>query len=95
VEVVKNRNLLYVEADSPLIRSLKGAYETVTEESVVPLTKGGASYARVLQRGVAFGPTFPGEVPHSHFANEQLPVASLKKALAIWLLSLEELTRGE
>lgn len=95
VEVVNHRNLLYVEADSPLIHSLKGAYQAVTKEPVVPLTKGGASYARVLQRGVAFGPTFPGEIPHSHFANEQLPVASLKKALAIWLLALEELTRGE
>ncbi|HCW74622.1 MAG TPA: hypothetical protein DHM90_13510 [Clostridiaceae bacterium] len=58
------------------------------------LTKGGASYARTLDNGVAFGPTFPGETANSHLENERLSLSSIQCAMEIWIQSLEILTEG-
>ncbi len=68
LEILKRKKLLYVPEDSELIQSLKRAYQQVTGEKAQVFTKGGASYARVLDRGVAFGATFEGEDPKPHMA---------------------------
>ncbi|HJB23625.1 MAG TPA: M20/M25/M40 family metallo-hydrolase, partial [Candidatus Jeotgalibaca pullicola] len=74
-----------VQEDSPLIVALKKAYQTVVGEEAEVLTKGGASYARTLKNGVAFGATFEGEDPKPHMPNEQMPVESLLKACEIYV----------
>ena len=56
-----------------------------------PITKAGASYARSLDCGVAFGATFESEDPRPHMANECMPVASLLKAIEIYAYSLQRL----
>lgn len=84
---------LYVPEDSKLIQSLKGAYESVMGEVADVLTKGGASYARVLKNGVAFGATFEGEDPKPHMPNENMAVASLLKAIDIYEVALERLVQ--
>lgn len=91
VEVLKNRKPLYVPTDSPLIRSLQQAYEEVIGEKAETLTKGGASYARVLEQGVAFGATFEGEMPNPHMPNETMPFSSLLKACEIYVHALIQL----
>ena len=91
LEILKRKKLLYVPEDSELIQSLKRAYQQVTGEKAQVFTKGGASYARVLDRGVAFGATFEGEDPKPHMANEQMPVNSLMKACEIYYEALSEL----
>ena len=58
LEVLRHKRLLYVDADSELIRALKRAYARVMDEEAQVFTKGGASYARVLDHGVAFGCDF-------------------------------------
>ena len=61
--------------DTPLIRMLKGAYETVTGGRARLYGTGGGTYARSLQnRGVAFGPVFPGEENHLHDADEFIEI---------------------
>ncbi|MGX8851444.1 Sapep family Mn(2+)-dependent dipeptidase [Amedibacillus sp. YH-ame10] len=91
LECIKHKRLLFVEEDSPLIRGLKNAYERVMHEEVEVLTKGGASYARVLDRGIAFGATFPDEDPKPHMPNECMPIDSLLKACEIYYEALCEL----
>ncbi len=93
VRVMKSRKLLFVEKDSALIKSLSEAYESIMGEKATLITKGGASYARVLERGVAFGPTFPGEVPNSHLENERMPLDSLLLAMTIYKEALIRLVR--
>ena len=61
--VLKEKRMLYVPQASPLIQALKAAYEQVMHEEAGAFTKGGASYARTLDCGVAFGATFEGENP--------------------------------
>lgn len=91
MESIKEKRLLYVAEETPLIQALKHAYEHVTGEKAQVLTKGGASYARVLERGVAFGATFEGEDPRPHMANERMPIASLLRACEIYYEALKEL----
>jgi len=85
--------LSYLSPESELIRTLGKAYSEVTGKEAQYVSKGGASYARALSNGVAFGPTFPGDVTHVHEPNERLSLGSLKKAITIYvkvLISLQE-----
>jgi len=86
--VTKTKKLLFVPEDSELIKSLKTAYEKVMGEKAEVFTKGGASYARVLKEGVAFGPTFDGETANSHMENERISIESLLKATEIYCEAL-------
>lgn len=89
--LIQHKRLLFVETDSMLIHSLKKAYYKVMGEEAETFTKGGASYARTLDHGVAFGATFPDEIPLVHMPNEHMPITSLLKACAIYYEALYEL----
>ncbi|MEG0727483.1 MAG: M20/M25/M40 family metallo-hydrolase, partial [Erysipelothrix sp.] len=95
VKSLKGRKPLYVASDHPLIQALKQAYQEVMHEEAHCITKGGASYARVMNAGVAFGATFEGEDPQPHMPNEKMPVASLMKATDIYIESLKILSSSQ
>lgn len=95
VEILREKRLLYVDEQSPLIQALQHAYETVMHEKAGVFTKGGASYARVLDQGVAFGATFDGEDPRPHMANECQNIQSLMRACEIYYEALFELAVSE
>ena len=85
---------MYVSEDSELICALKQAYREVTGEEAFTFTKGGASYARTLDQGVAFGATFEGEGTHPHMPNECMSLTSVERAMeiycaALWRLAVE------
>ncbi|KMY52397.1 hypothetical protein AC625_16975 [Peribacillus loiseleuriae] len=84
----KTYDLLYVEPDAKLIRTLQQAYTTVIGENAECLTKGGISYARALENGVAFGPTFTGDDPNTHKPNERIRIDTLYKAIIIYCETL-------
>lgn len=88
VTILKQQDPLYVPTHSELIVSLQRAYRTVMQENAVALTKGGASYARVLDKGVAFGATFEGEQPNPHMPNEKMPLTSILRACEIYVHAL-------
>lgn len=89
----KEKRCLYVDKKDPLITSLQEAFEQVMNKPAEVLTKGGASYARCLDVGVAFGATFEGEDPKPHMPNEQMPISSLLKACEIYCVALEKLCK--
>ena len=70
----------YVDEDSDFIRSLKEAYEEITNEEAFCISMGGATYARVFKNSVAFGPIFPGEEGTEHQPDEYIEIDSLLKA---------------
>ena len=73
VEVVHHDKPLCLEKDSPLIRELSAAYESVTGEKPTLYATGGGTYARKLGgRGVAFGPHFAGDPINMHNADESM-----------------------
>ncbi|USD43317.1 Sapep family Mn(2+)-dependent dipeptidase [Vibrio sp. SCSIO 43135] len=85
--------LSYLSPESDLIQAMGKAYYEVTRTDAQCFSKGAASYARALSNGVAFGPTFPGDVTCVHEPNERLSLESLRKAITIYvkvLISLQE-----
>lgn len=82
--ITKDLDLLYVNPESELIKSLSIAYENVLNKKVELISKGAASYARVLDNGVAFGPSFENDKPNSHEANENIKLSTLFTAIEIY-----------
>lgn len=87
-EVELSREYLYVEPNDKLVQSCLKAYETVTGKKEEPITKGGASYARALKKGIAFGATFEYDDPRPHMPNENMSLESIKKAMKIYYHAL-------
>lgn len=93
--VVDEKKLLYVAPQHPLLIALSEAYEQVTGEPTQYFTKGGASYARMLDCGIAFGATFPEEQTNPHMPNECMSFQSLSKAAKIYYEALVRLGSTE
>ena len=81
----------YVDGDDPFIKTLQQAYERQTGNKAELLAIGGGTYARVLDKGVAFGMLFPGEKDVAHQADEFVDIDNLIKATAIYAEAIYEL----
>lgn len=93
--VTDEKKLLYVSPEHPLLTCLSAAYEEVTGEPAAHFTKGGASYARMLDCGIAFGATFPDEQTNPHMPNECMSFHSLTRAAKIYYEALVRLASTE
>lgn len=82
---------LYVPVDDPLLATLLEVYRAETGDNRPPLTMGGGTYARVMRKGVAFGPEFPGPMGGAHQPNEHWAVDHLIKAAKIYAKALARL----
>jgi succinyl-diaminopimelate desuccinylase len=83
----------YVEKDSELIQTLSGVYEEQTGDKANLLSIGGGTYARSLEKGVAFGPLFPGREDIAHKKDEYMYLEDLMKATAIYAQAIYELAK--
>lgn len=84
VNIHSNSKPHYVDGDDPFIRTLQDAYEIQTGEKAELLAIGGGTYARVMEKGVAFGMLFPGEKDVAHQLDEFVDINNLVKATAIY-----------
>lgn len=76
----------YVSPDDDLVKLLYQAYVKNTNDFVnKPFTVGGGTYAGVLDKGVAYGMCFPGEVELAHQRDEYLSIDSLMKGILIYI----------
>lgn len=87
----KDSKPLYVPKDDPLIETLVSVYRAETGDERPPESIGGGTYARVLKKGVAFGPGFPGFPEIAHQADEHWPVDHLIRATKIYAKALARL----
>lgn len=94
VQAVANMPGHYVDEDHPLITTLATVYEQQIGEPAELLTTGGATYARILDTGVAYGPVFPGKPETAHQQDEYIEVEDLLKATAIYAQAIYELARA-
>lgn len=95
-QVVSTREAFHIPADSPEIKALMESYQAISNRQDLPFTMGGGTYARHFKNAVSFGPGMPGTVPpafvgSAHGAEEGISVETLKKAFAIYALSLWKL----
>lgn len=82
---------LYVAKDDPLIIALLGAYNDVTGTMGEAITIGGGTYARVLPKGVAFGPVFPGGESRVHGDDERISLKDFAKTIEIYKEAIKRL----
>jgi succinyl-diaminopimelate desuccinylase len=83
----------HVGASHPMIDALQKAYQEETGLEPSLLSTGGATYARFMENGVAFGACFPGKVMTAHQKDEYIEVDDLLKATAIYARAIYELAK--
>lgn len=81
----------FVDAEDGLVKGLLGAYNKVTGTDSKPLAIGGATYARALPVGVAFGPMFPDQESTIHQKNEHCSLVDYRKMYDIYYEAMKEL----
>lgn len=69
----------YVPEDSPLVSTLKEAYEEMTGEKAYCISIGGATYARAFDNAVTFGPLFPDKPNVEHGPDEYIEIDTFYK----------------
>lgn len=95
IESLSDQRPLYVPLDDPLTKTLLAVYRAETGDMREPQTMGGGTYARVMAKGLAFGPVFPGRnLPGPHEANEAWQVDDLIRATKIYAKTLVRLGNG-
>ncbi|MCD8827903.1 dipeptidase PepV [Staphylococcus gallinarum] len=88
IELGKNQTPHYVEKDDPFVQTLVQAYRNQTGDASEPYTIGGGTYARNLDKGVAFGAMFDDSEDLMHQKNEYITKKQLFNATSIYLESL-------
>jgi len=84
LEILKDAEPLYVAKDDPFIQKLMAAYQEFTGDKSDPIAIGGGTYARLVDKGVAFGPLFPGQPELAHQKDEYIEIDDLVKSAAIY-----------
>ncbi len=93
VESVRTSAPHYVPADHPAVKTLQKVYEEQTGEPATLLSTGGATYARSLKHGVAFGAVFPGKTMTAHEVDEYAEIEDLLLAMSIYAQAMYELAQ--
>ena len=81
----------FVSSQSELVKELLKAYNSVCCEKAKPISIGGATYARVMKEGVAFGPIFPGEESTIHQKDERVSLTLFRKMYDIYKQAFKNL----
>jgi len=89
---LSNTPVHYVSKDSPLVKTLLNAYQTVTGDmKSKPITIGGGTYARMFPNAVAFGAMLPGREDVAHRVDEYMVLEDLYTAIEIYIQALLDL----
>ncbi|WP_442600279.1 dipeptidase PepV [Neobacillus sp. D3-1R] len=81
----------HVDAEEPMIKILQKVYQEETNQEPTLLSTGGATYAKFMEKGVAFGACFPGKEMTAHQKDEYIEIDDLLKATAIYARAIYEL----
>lgn len=92
IENVTNFPAVYLEKESPFLKTLMRIYRKHTGDRTEPILMGGGTYARAMKNVVAFGPRFPGREVTEHQKNEYISVEDFIKSAEIYAEAIQELT---
>jgi succinyl-diaminopimelate desuccinylase len=93
IEEIREKKPHHVPKDEPVIKILQHAYEEETGQKANLLTTGGATYARFINNGVAYGAVFPGKENTAHQRNEYIEIDDLCLAAAIYARAIYDLAK--
>ncbi|MBO1199610.1 dipeptidase PepV [Staphylococcus simiae] len=85
IEIGKVQVPHYVDKNDPFVQTLVQAYRNQTNDMTEPYTIGGGTYARNLDKGVAFGAMFSDSEDLMHQKNEYITKKQLFNATSIYL----------
>lgn len=91
IETLNFHDPHFVSPQSELVTELLKAYNDVCLEKAKPISIGGATYARVMKEGVAFGPIFPGEESTIHQKDERVSLTLFRKMYDIYKQAFKNL----
>lgn len=84
LKVLQDKGPHFVSKEDPLVKTLHNAYIEYTNDTTTPcITIGGGTYARALEKGVAFGIVFPNREDVVHQVNEYIYIEDAILATAI------------
>ncbi|MCA1009985.1 dipeptidase PepV [Halobacillus halophilus] len=92
-ELYDHLKALYMEKNHPFLETLLRVYNKAAGKNDTAVSIGGATYARSLQAGVAFGAMFPDSPDTAHQKDEHVRLADMKKAVEIYAASIYELAK--
>jgi succinyl-diaminopimelate desuccinylase len=93
VKVKKHVDSIFIPKDNQNIQKLMHVYQDVTGDyETEPLVIGGGTYARELNKAVAFGPLFPGVEDTAHQKDEHISIDDLMKCSEIYAKAIIFLT---
>src|SRR5699024_6007191 len=95
VEDITNQDAHYVDKNDPLVQTLLESYRSHVDDNREAFTIGGGTYARTLERGVAFGAMFKDTEDSMHQKDEHMAIDELLLATTIYLEALYRLTVNE
>ena len=79
------------DKNGKFVQSLLNSYNFITGEKAEPVSMGGSTFARVFNKGAAFGPEFAGENYHLHEADERVPKDLFIKSYDIYKKAIFDL----
>ncbi|MFW6034887.1 MAG: dipeptidase PepV [Halothermotrichaceae bacterium] len=82
---------LYVDKKDKLVQNLMKVYRDLTGDKSEPIAIGGGTYARAVEKAVAFGPLFPGQEELAHQRNEYIGIKELILNAKIYANAIIEL----
>jgi len=81
---------VYIDVNTPLVKSFMQAYREVTGDmKTEPISTGGATFARSMENIIAFGALLPGAEKTEHQPNEHVAIADIKKAMEVYIRAFE------
>ncbi|MCP3025330.1 dipeptidase PepV [Halobacillus sp. A5] len=93
LKVHDHMKALHIEKDHPDVQTLLKIYNQQADDSAVPQSIGGATYARALQTGVAYGALFKDSPDTAHQADEHIKLSDMIKAVAIYAEAIYQLSK--
>lgn len=81
----------FVEKSDPLVQLLLNVYRSHVDDDREPFTIGGGTYARTLDKGVAYGAMFKTTEDSMHQKNERMLVDELLMTTTIYLEALHRI----
>ncbi|MCD1260555.1 dipeptidase PepV [Paenibacillus athensensis] len=83
----------FVDSNHAIVTSLKAIYEARHGQVAQAAFSGGATLARVMKYGVAFGPVFPGRELMAHKADEYIELSDLHEWLVLYSQAIYALSK--
>lgn len=93
LEIYDHLPSTHLPKDHPFVETLLSVYNKVTGDAATAQSMGGATYARSLHAGVAFGALFDDSPNTAHQRDEHVRISDMIKAIEIYAESIYELTK--